>query len=73
MQRGFKAGAKVTRMRTPDASELIDEFQGDAGEVALARFMSAARRDDVKLASDWLSVMQDVQHHTYPKKRKFHA
>ncbi len=73
MRSGFKAGAKVSRMRTPTAKEMIDKYEEDAMEVATQHMNTKIRRDDVKAAGEWLSVMQEIEHQTNPRPRKLHS
>jgi hypothetical protein len=73
MRSGFKAGARISRMRTPCASELLERYEDEAMDVAAQQFRSQIRQDDVKSATEWLSVMQDIHQLANPRPRKLHS
>jgi hypothetical protein len=73
MRSGFKAGAKVSRMRTPTAEEMLEKYEDDAVDVATQHFNNMVRQNDVKTAGEWLSVLQDIQQASNPRPRKLHS
>lgn len=55
------------------AKELLERYDEDAMDVAAQHFHTKIRMEDVRAASDWLAVMQELHHEANPPKRKYQA